>query len=141
MTRLAKLKKLKDYHAISDDEFEPATSTLKGKRVRKTITAKTKPKRPTQMSYTVDKILHTWNEESEYGRSFRGMSCEEQQLEIVRMNKGAEKDLKTQIKTKLLDVNYKVLLSEKMRGYLNESRTPMARIYHSPPYCFIPDMF
>ncbi len=42
------------------------------------------------MSYTVDKILQTWNDESAYGRSFRGMSSEEQQLEIVRMNKGAE---------------------------------------------------
>ena len=65
MTRLAKLKELKDSNAISDDDFEPATSPSKGKRVRRTIAAKRKPKRPTQMTYTVDKILQTWNAESD----------------------------------------------------------------------------
>ena len=90
MTHLAKLKELKDSNAISDDDFEPATSPAKVKRVRRTIPAQKKSKRPTQMSYTVDKILQTWNDESDHGRSFRGMSSEEQQLEIVRMNKGAE---------------------------------------------------
>ena len=39
MTRLAKLKELKDSNAISDDDFEPATSPAKVKRVRRTIPA------------------------------------------------------------------------------------------------------
>ncbi len=40
------------------------------------------------------------------------------------------------IKTKLLDVNYKVAIAEKMREYLQDSRTPMAKIFHATPKTF-----
>ena len=61
------------------------------------------------------------------------MTSDEQQLEVVRMNKGAAKGLKTVIKSKLLDVNFKLLIASKMMEHLHESRTPMAKIFHVPP--------
>ena len=64
------------------------------------------------------------------------MTAGEQQLEVLRMNKGAEKGLKSVIKLKMLDMNYKVLIAEKMKEYLNESRTPLAKIFHASPKTF-----
>ncbi len=78
-------------------------------------------------------IKSTWNEETEYGASFREMDAAEQISEVKRLNKGAEKGLKGVIKTKLIDSNYKVLVREKMRAYLNESRLPTASMFHAPP--------
>jgi hypothetical protein len=83
--------------------------------------------------YTIDKILSTWNDESEYGKSFRGMTSDEQELEVVRMNRGAAKGLKTVIKSKLLDVNFKLMITSKMKEYLHASRTPMDKIFHVAP--------
>jgi hypothetical protein len=76
--RLAKLKELKDSYNSSDDDFEPATSPPKTKRVREIVAVKRTEKKPTrkkpaEKSYTTDKILDTRNDESEYGKSFRGM--------------------------------------------------------------------
>ena len=92
--RLAKLQELKASFNNSDDDFEPATSPPKKKRVRENITGKgsgKKPsrKKPTEKSYTIDKILDTWHDDTEYGKSFRGMTTEEQLMEVDRMNKGA----------------------------------------------------
>jgi hypothetical protein len=123
---------LHDSYAISDDDFEPATSPQKvttAKQPRK----KTTRKKSADETYTIDKILVTWNDDSEYGKSFREMTSEEQQLEVVRMNKGAAKGLKTVIKSKLLDVNFKLLIASKMMEHLHESRTPMAKIFHVTP--------
>jgi hypothetical protein len=122
----------------STNDFEPATRLPPPKHVRKIKSGKGSfkqrtRKKPTQITYTLEHILETWNEDNEYGKSFRAMSSNEQQLEVIRMNKGAEKGLKNVIKTKLLDVNYKVMMAEKMREYLNASRTPMAQIFHVPP--------
>jgi hypothetical protein len=87
------LKELKESYNNSDDDFEPAPSPPKTKRVRvtsaaKTSAAKTTLKKPTRKkavvkSYTIEKIIETWNDESEYGKSFRGMTPEEQQLEVI----------------------------------------------------------
>jgi hypothetical protein len=130
--RRAKLTELHDSYGISDDDGEPATSPQKvtaAKRPRKKPTGK----KSADEIYTIDKILVTWNDESEYGKSFRGMTSDEQQLEVVRMNKGAAKGLKTVIKSKLLDVNFKLLIASKMMEHLHESRTPMAKNFHVAP--------
>ncbi len=123
---------LHDSYAISDDDFEPATSPQK-----KTTPKRTSKKPPRQKSadeaYTIDKILVTWNEDSECGKSFRGMTSDEQALEVVRMNKVAAKGLKTAIKSKLLDVSFKLLLASKMMEYLHDSRMPMAKNFHVTP--------
>jgi hypothetical protein len=132
MNRCANLKVLHDSYANSDDDFEPASSPQKVTAAQRT---RKKPvrKKPADETYTIDKILVTWNDESEYGKSFRGMTSDEQQLEVVRMNKGATKGLKTVIKSKLLDVNFKLLIASKMMEHLRESRTPMANIFHVTP--------
>ena len=130
--RRANLKMLHDSYAIRDDDFEPAASPRK-KTAAKRMSIKPSRKKSANEAYTIDKILVTWNEESEYGKSFRGMTSDEQSLEVVRMNKGAAKGLKTAIKSKLLDVSFKLLIASKMKDYLNDSRTPMAKIFHVTP--------
>jgi hypothetical protein len=37
------------------------------------------------------------------------------------------------IKTKLIDSNYKAIVSERMRVHLGESRMPIASMFHAPP--------
>ena len=129
--RLAKLKELNDAYNISDEDFEMTTSPVKTKRVRKKRGAKATPKTVSHSSHTVNTILDTWNDGTEYGQSFRKLNSEEQQAEVIRLNKGAAKGLKMVIKTKVLDVNYKFMLGEKLRAHLSESRTSMASMFHA----------
>ena len=129
--RLAKLKELNDAYNISDEDFEMTTSPVKTKRVRKKRGAKATPKTVSHSSHTVNTILDTWNDGTEYGQSFRKLNSEEQQAEVIRLNKGAAKGLKMVIKTKVLDVNYKFMLGEKLRAHLKESRTSMAAMFHA----------
>ena len=75
--------------------------------------------------------VDTWNDGTEYGQSFRKLNSEEQQAEVIRLNKGAAKGLKLVIKTKVLDVNYKVILGERLRAHLQESSTSMAAMFHA----------
>jgi hypothetical protein len=136
--RLASLQELQDSYNNTDEDFMPEQSPPKKKRVREKIAAKqtgkkASSKKGNEKTYTVAKILDTWNDVSEYGKSFRGMTSAEQELEVVRMNKGMEKGLKTVIKSKVLDVNFKLLIATKMKDYLNESRTPLDRIFHVTP--------
>jgi hypothetical protein len=50
--------------------------------------------KPTQLRYTVDIVLATWNEEDDYGKSFRAMKFEDQEAEVKRLNMGTTKGLK-----------------------------------------------
>jgi hypothetical protein len=86
--RLAKLKELNDAYNMSDEDFEMTTSPAKTKRVRKKKGAKATLKMVSQLSYTVNTSLDTWNDGTEYGQSFRRLNSEEQQAKIIhRYNK------------------------------------------------------
>jgi hypothetical protein len=61
------------------------------------------------------------------------MTEEDQLAEVKRLNKGTKKGLKGAIKTKLLDVNFKIFVMEKMRSYLSSSRLPLPSMYHAAP--------
>jgi hypothetical protein len=50
------------------------------------------------MTYTVNGVMSSWNDTTEYGMSFRKMTDDEQQAEVLRLNKGAEKQIKGIIK-------------------------------------------
>jgi hypothetical protein len=129
---------------IDDSEFTLPPASKKRKRsakkdethaekikfVRKK--ANVKAKLPAHMNYTVEGIKSTWNAETDYGASFREMDEIEQLSEVKRLNKGAEKGLKGVIKTKLIDSNYKVIVSESMRVHLKESGLPTASMFHAP---------
>ncbi len=77
-------------------------------------------------------MLATWNEEDDYGKSFRAMKNEDQADEVKRLNMGTTKGLKGVIKKKLLDVNYKAVVTAKMQAYLGESRMPLTSMFHVP---------
>jgi hypothetical protein len=100
--RLAKLKELNDSYNISDEDFEveaaPSKITRKPKKIRQTRTSTDKGKKSTGMSYTNEIVLATWNEMTDYGKSFRAMNVEEQSAEVKRLNVGTTKGLKGVIK-------------------------------------------
>ncbi len=59
-----------------------------------------KASKPTELHYTVEIVLATWNAESDYGKSFRAMTFEDQLEEVKRLNAGTKKGLKGVIKKK-----------------------------------------
>ncbi len=61
------------------------------------------------------------------------MSAEEQLAEVKRLNLGAAKGLKGVIIIKLLDVNFKAVVTAKMQAYLHESRVPLTSMFHVAP--------
>jgi hypothetical protein len=109
--RLAKLKELNDAYNVSDEDFEvdppPSTKkqvhTLKKKSVAVVQSKKIKGKKGsknTQMNYTVEIVLATWTEDTEYGKTFRSLNVEEQSAEVKRLNVGTTKGVKNVIKKK-----------------------------------------
>jgi hypothetical protein len=100
--------------------------------VRKTKRAK-KIETFSRVSYTVSTILSTWDDTSEYGISFRGLNSDEQDNEVKRLNKVTLKGHKEGIKHKILEVNYRTILAEKMRAHLAASRSPLCAMFHSAP--------
>ena len=140
--RLAKLKDLNDAYNVSDEDFEvqtpssPKEHLRKSKKISSALVQSTKKKvkkasKPTELHYTVEIVLATWNAESDYGKSFRAMTLEDQLEEVKRLNAGTTKGLKGVIKIKLLDVNYKAEVTAKMQVYLGESRMPLAKMFHA----------
>ncbi len=61
------------------------------------------------------------------------MNVEDQLAEVKRLNVGATKGLKGIIKTKLIDVNFKAVVTAKMQAYLGESRMPLTSMFHLAP--------
>ena len=107
--RLAKLKELNDAYNVSDEDFEVDTPPSPKKQLRTpkkksaaVVQSKkikvNKGSKPTQMNYTVEIVLATWNEETDYGKSFRALNFEEQSAEVKRLNVGTTKGLKGVIK-------------------------------------------
>ena len=142
--RLAKLQKLNDEYNVSDEDFEveiapsPKTNLIKSRKkgsavVESNTFKEKKGSKPTQLRYTVDIVLATWNEENDYGKSFRAMKFEDQEADVKRLNMGTTKGLKGVIKKKLLDVNYKAVVTAKMQAYLGQSRMPLTFMFHVPP--------
>jgi hypothetical protein len=107
--RLAKLKELNDAYNVSNDDFEVETqpsskkSSRKSKQINRAVFQSQKIKvkkgsKPTQLNYTVEIVLATWNEETDYGKSFRAMNVEDKLAEAKRLNDGATKGLDGVIK-------------------------------------------
>ena len=100
-----------------------ANKTLK--RVNKNTTV--------TVTHTVESILATWNETTDYGKSFRAMVEEDQTKEVLLLNRGAAKGMKGLIKTKMLASNYKIVVEEKLRAHIEQSRMVPAAMFHSAP--------
>jgi hypothetical protein len=85
-----------------------------------------------KLTYTVDGVLETWNDTSDYGIRFhfRSLTNEEQKSEVQVLNKVAVKGMKGLMKMKLLAGNYNKVLAEKLREHLCGSRVDPATMFH-----------
>ena len=117
--------------AVSPEVAEILTSM--GKKRTLSTGPKRIPKPKKILTYTLQGVLDTFSESTEYGISFRALTSEGQLAEIEKLNKGAAKGLKGLVKDTLLQHNYKQLIVEKMRNHLIASRTPQASMHHCVP--------
>jgi hypothetical protein len=113
----------------NDAQDQNNLKAIEGKRTGKLKDAKLAHK----MTYTVEGVLETWNDTSDYGICFRALTKEEQQSEVQVLNKSAAKGMKGLMKMKMLAGNYKKLLADKLREHLCGSRVAPATMFHCVP--------
>ncbi len=82
-------------------------------------------------TFTVDSVLEAFKETTEYGLSFRSMTLDGQKSEVVRLNKGAANGMKGAIRKQRIDVQFKELVSDKMKAYLIANRTEQTRMFRA----------
>jgi hypothetical protein len=115
----------------SKDSTVPAQKKQRKNKISKNVEAVV-PKN----KHTSDSVLQAFNAKSDYGQSFRSMNARDQDAEVVRLNKGADKGTHVAIKSKLLNVKYKQLCADKMRDYLFDTRQLLQSMLRAnPPPC------
>ncbi len=70
-------------------------------------------------TFTVDGVLSAFPPTTEYGITFRAMCDDDQKLEVIRLNKGAASGMKGAIRKMRIDVQYKDLVSEKIKAFIH----------------------
>ncbi len=85
------------------------------------------------VKHTTASVLHTYKEDTEYGRSFRGLTDSQQIAEVKRLNRGANKGTTVAIKTKITVEKYKQVCADKMREHLSKTRTQPALVFRATP--------
>jgi hypothetical protein len=68
-------------------------------------------------TFTLESVLLSFPDKTEYGITFRAMCTEEQSNEVIRLNKGAATGMKGAMKKNRISVLYKDLVSEKMKEF------------------------
>jgi hypothetical protein len=114
-------------HTASDgSECSPAALPLKKRPVKR---AKKQSKLPVakkvklvantggKKTFTIEGVLSSFPEKTEYGVTFRAMTPDEQSIEVLRLNKGAATGMKGAMKKNRINVLYKDLVSEKMKTH------------------------
>jgi hypothetical protein len=86
-------------------------------------------------TFTVDSVLESFKETTEYGASFRSMTTETQAMEVIRLNKGAVSGMKGAIRKQRIDVQFKTLVADRMKEFLIENRTQPQNMFRTitPP--------
>ena len=112
---------------------EPSPITRSLKCVKKFKSANRDASNKPMSAYTIEGIKSQWSDQTEYGASFRGMTDFAQQAEVQRLNKGVAKGMKSMMKTKVLDANYKKQVAEKLEAHLSASRVAQVAMFHCPP--------
>ncbi len=82
-------------------------------------------------TFTVEGVLSAFPQSTEYGQTLRTMGEDEQKLEVIRLNKGAASGMKGAIKKMRIDVQYKDLVSEKMKAFIISSRTEQSNMFRA----------
>jgi hypothetical protein len=114
------------------DASKDPSSAMQSSSTHKPSTQKMR-KSVAKMTYTVDGVLETWSDVTDYGIRFRTLTKDEQLSEVQVLNKGADKGMKGLMKMKLLAGNYKTLLAEKMREYLLGSIVQPQQMFQCVP--------
>ncbi len=84
-------------------------------------------------TFTVDGVLSAFHETTEYGITFRALSDDDRKLEVIRLNKGAASGMKGAIKKMRIDVQYKDLVSDKMKAFIESCRTEPVSMFRAVP--------
>ena len=120
------------------------TSAVVKPSVKKgTMTAQKKGKQEVnsggKTTFSIESVLDSFKEsteygtkiESVYGTAFRSMDVEAQKLEVVRLNKGAATGMKGAIRKQRIDVQFKSLVSEKLKAHLIANRTEQKNMFRT----------
>ncbi len=129
--RIVRPKEDEIAETVSQPAFELEARMNKKRTLSRGANRVTNPKK--LVMHTMQSVLETFTETTEYGRTFRGLQLEEQAAEVEALNKGAVRGLKVLVKHTLLDTQYKKLIEDKMRQHLTDSRTPQASMVHCVP--------
>ncbi len=92
-------------------------------------------------AHTVESVLVTWNEMTDYGKSFRAMAEADQTKEVLLLNKGAANGMKGMIKTKMLSAHFKTVVEirEVNRAYCSMPHETCSNVSQCPQNKFIID--
>ncbi len=82
-------------------------------------------------TFTVQSVLESFKDTSEYGASFRSMTSDTQAMEVLRLNKGAASGMKVAIRKQRIDVQFKTLVSERMKEFLIQNRTEPLKMFRA----------
>ncbi len=82
-------------------------------------------------TFSIESVFDSFKESTEYGASFRSMDVEAQKLEVVRLNKGAATGMKGAIRKQRIDVQFKSLVSEKLKAHLIANRTEQKNMFRT----------
>jgi hypothetical protein len=134
ITTLPRTKKsLPPQRKRKQDAINPSTTSEASIKKRKRTPTTAKQKCVAAVTYTTEGVLELWSEATEYGLSFRGMTPEEQKIEVAVLNKGAVKGMKGIIKSKLLVTHYNTLVAAKLQLHITECRVTPASMFHCSP--------
>ncbi len=106
----------------------PAGKLTKGTAKRK---GKQELNRGGKTTFSIESVLESFQDTTEYGAAFRSMTADAQQTEVVRLNKGAASGMKGAIRKQRIDTQFKEVVSEKMKAFFIGNRTePKSMIRH-----------
>ncbi len=82
-------------------------------------------------TFSVDSIMTSFKDTTEYGQSFRCMTSEQQTTEVVRLNKGAAIGMKAAIKNQRITSQFKDVVTDKMKEYVIHNRTQPTEMFRA----------
>ena len=82
-------------------------------------------------TFSVESIMTSFKDTTEYGQSFRNMTSEQQTTEVVRLNKGAAIGMKAAIKNQRITSQFKEVVTDKMKEYVIQNRTQPTEMFRA----------
>jgi hypothetical protein len=102
-----------------------------GTRVVKPNPIKLRKNSGGKSTFSVESVMLAFNDKTEFGISFRGMNVDQQKSEVDTLNKGAATGLKGVMKKNRIQVQFRTLVTDKMRDYLVANRTDTCNMFRT----------